>query len=132
MRAGVVIRAHDRVQKRDVLFHRDAVDAARRILTPLLGAGPGLLVKDAGLALGISRKFSVPLLGVSGHDCSLPGGLATAGCLVGHAKTDTAILQSMTLHGGDWGLVALLVFKTSGPSRTGGGFDSHPPPPSLD
>jgi hypothetical protein len=31
--------------------------------------------------------------------------------------------------GGDWGLVALLIFKISGPSIAGGGFDSHPPPP---
>ena len=33
--------------------------------------------------------------------------------------------------GGDWGLVASLVFKTSGPPKAGGGFDSHPPPPDL-
>ncbi len=62
VRAGTVVRARDRVQKRDVLFHRDAIEVARRTLTPLLQAGDGLLVKDAGLALGISRKFSVPLL----------------------------------------------------------------------
>ena len=62
VREGVVIRAADRVQKRDLLFHRDAVDAARRRLAPLLASGPGLLVREAGEALGISRKFSVPLL----------------------------------------------------------------------
>ena len=62
VRAGVVVRTHDRVQKRDVLFHRDAVEAARRKLAPLLETGSGLLVKEAGAALGISRKFSVPLL----------------------------------------------------------------------
>ncbi|HYZ62775.1 MAG TPA: SelB C-terminal domain-containing protein, partial [Acetobacteraceae bacterium] len=56
-----VVRAHDRVQKRDVLFHRDAIAEARRRLTPLL-AGSGLLVSEAGAALGISRKYSVPLL----------------------------------------------------------------------
>src|SRR5690242_16019690 len=31
--------------------------------------------------------------------------------------------------GGDRGLVAPLVFKTSDPPTAGGGFDSHPPPP---
>ncbi len=61
VREGAVIRATDRVQKRDVLFHREAVEAARRRLAPLLAA-PGLLVREAGEALGISRKFSVPLL----------------------------------------------------------------------
>jgi selenocysteine-specific elongation factor len=57
----VVVRTYDRVQKREVLFHRDAVAEAQRRLAPLL-AEPGLLVKDAGAALGISRKYSVPLL----------------------------------------------------------------------
>ena len=33
------------------------------------------------------------------------------------------------LDGGVWGLVALLVFKTSDPHHAGGGFDSHPLPP---
>ena len=61
VRTGVVVRAADRVQKRDVLFHRDAVAAARRVLAPLL-AGGGVTVSEAGAALGISRKFSVPLL----------------------------------------------------------------------
>ncbi len=61
VREGAVIRTTDRVQKRDIVFHPDAIDAARRRLAPLLGA-PGLLVKEAGEALGISRKFSVPLL----------------------------------------------------------------------
>ena len=61
MREGVIVRTYDRVQKRDVLFHRDAIADARRRLAPLL-AEPGLLVKDAGAALGISRKYSVPLL----------------------------------------------------------------------
>ena len=61
VREGAVIRTTDRVQKRDIVFHPDAVEAARRRLAPLLGE-PGLLVKEAGEALGISRKFSVPLL----------------------------------------------------------------------
>jgi selenocysteine-specific elongation factor len=61
LRDGVIVRTYDRVQKRELLFHRDAVTEARRRLAPLL-AEPGLLVKDAGAALGISRKYSVPLL----------------------------------------------------------------------
>ncbi|MGI3776653.1 MAG: selenocysteine-specific translation elongation factor [Janthinobacterium lividum] len=62
VREGVLIRAADRVQKRELLFHRDAVEAARLLLAPLLAEGAGLLVSDAGAALGVSRKFSVPLL----------------------------------------------------------------------
>ncbi len=61
VREGAVVRTTDRVQKRDLFFHPDAVAAARSHLAPLLRE-PGLLVKDAGEALGISRKFSVPLL----------------------------------------------------------------------
>ena len=61
MREGVVIRAPDRVQKRELFFHRDTVESARHRLTTLLG-GEGLLVGEIGAALGISRKFSVPLL----------------------------------------------------------------------
>lgn len=62
VREGVLIRAPDKAQKREILFHREAVEEARRRLRPLLAAGPGLLVSDAGAALGISRKYSVPLL----------------------------------------------------------------------
>ena len=62
IREGVAIRARDEVQKREVLFHRDAIAEAQRRLAPLLAAPPGLLVGEAGAALGISRKYSVPLL----------------------------------------------------------------------
>ena len=62
VREGVAIRAVDRVQKREVLFHREAIEDARRRLAPLLAHPPGLLVSEAGAALGISRKYSVPLL----------------------------------------------------------------------
>ena len=62
VREGVLVRAADRVQRRELLFHRDTVEAARRRLAPLLAEGAGLLVSDAGVALGVSRKFSVPLL----------------------------------------------------------------------
>jgi selenocysteine-specific elongation factor len=62
VREGVLVRAPDRVQKREILFHQEAIDDARRRLRALLATGPGLLVGDAGAALGISRKYSVPLL----------------------------------------------------------------------
>ncbi|MGI4976204.1 MAG: SelB C-terminal domain-containing protein, partial [Janthinobacterium lividum] len=62
VREGVLVRAADRVQKRELLFHRDTIEAAQQRLAPLLAEGAGLLVSDAGAALGVSRKFSVPLL----------------------------------------------------------------------
>ena len=62
VRDGTIVRATDRVQKRELLFHRDAIAAARQRLAPLLAQPPGLLVAEAGAALGISRKYSVPLL----------------------------------------------------------------------
>ncbi len=62
LRAGLILRLRDRVQARDLLFHRSAIDDARRRLEPSLREPPGLLVSDAGRLLGISRKYSVPLL----------------------------------------------------------------------
>ncbi len=64
--SGTVIRAVDRVQRRAVLFHREAVAAARTRLMeafPLAStAEAGFLAREAGAILGISRKFSIPLL----------------------------------------------------------------------
>lgn len=62
LREGVVVRAVDRAKGREILFHRDAIAAAQRQLTPLLERAPGLLVTEIGAALGISRKYSMPLL----------------------------------------------------------------------
>jgi len=62
VREGVAVRATDTVQKRAFLFHQEAIDLAKRRLAPLLAEPPGLLVGEAGAALGISRKHSVPLL----------------------------------------------------------------------
>lgn len=61
VRAGVVVRAPDLVQKREIMFHRDAIAEARGRLAELL-TEDGLAVGEIGAALGISRKFSVPLL----------------------------------------------------------------------
>ena len=64
--AGTVIRAVDRVQRRAVLFHKAAVAEARdRLRAAFPGATSaesGFLAREAGAALGISRKFSIPLL----------------------------------------------------------------------
>jgi selenocysteine-specific elongation factor len=54
------------VQRRAVLFHREAVASARsRLLDAFPAAADaetGFLAREAGAALGISRKFSIPLL----------------------------------------------------------------------
>jgi selenocysteine-specific elongation factor len=62
LREGIVVRAHDRVKAREILFHRDAIAEAQRRLAPLLEQEAGLLVTEAGVALGVSRKYSMPLL----------------------------------------------------------------------
>jgi selenocysteine-specific elongation factor len=62
IREGVVVRAVDRAKGREILFHREAIDAARHRLKPLLEPDPGLLVTEIGAALGISRKYSMPLV----------------------------------------------------------------------
>ena len=61
IREGVVVRAVDKVQKRELLFHQEAIELAKQRLRPLLG-GAGLATGEAGKALGISRKYCVPLL----------------------------------------------------------------------
>ena len=61
--SGALIRAVDRVQKRSILFHREAIQTGKTRLAETFGTeGPGFLAKEAGAALGISRKFSIPLL----------------------------------------------------------------------
>ena len=61
LKSGEAVRTFDRVQKRELVFHRDAVDQARDRLRPGL-TPPGLTVGEAGALLGVTRKFSVPLL----------------------------------------------------------------------
>jgi selenocysteine-specific elongation factor len=60
--AGVIVRAVDRAKDREILFHKDAIEDAQRRLAPLLQHSPGLLVTDITAALGISRKYCMPLL----------------------------------------------------------------------
>lgn len=62
LREGLIVRALDRAKGREILFHRDAIQTAQRHLAPLLERPPGLLVTEIGVALGISRKYSMPLL----------------------------------------------------------------------
>ena len=62
VRTGILIRTTDRVQKREILFHRDAIEQAKRQLNLALREGTGISVAQAGAALGTSRKYSVPLL----------------------------------------------------------------------
>ena len=61
LKGGEGVRTFDRVQKRELVFHREAVADARARLAPHL-APPGLTVGEAGAVLGMTRKFSVPLL----------------------------------------------------------------------
>jgi selenocysteine-specific elongation factor len=62
LRTGVIVRAVDRAKDREILFHKDAIKDAQRRLAPLLEHGPGLLVTEITAALGISRKYCMPLL----------------------------------------------------------------------
>jgi selenocysteine-specific elongation factor len=60
-RDGRAVHTLDRVQKRELYFHPDAVADAKARLRPGL-APPGLTTGEVGALLGVSRKFSVPLL----------------------------------------------------------------------
>ncbi|TDH60873.1 selenocysteine-specific translation elongation factor [Dankookia rubra] len=62
LQRGVLVRATDTVQHRFILFHRDAVAEAQRRLAGALDRPEGFAVGEAGALLGISRKFSIPLL----------------------------------------------------------------------
>lgn len=61
IREGVVVRAVDRAKDKEILFHRDAIEAAQSLLAPVLEP-PGLLVTEIAAALSISRKYCMPLL----------------------------------------------------------------------
>lgn len=62
-RTGVLVRTIDRVQKREIVFHRDAVAlAAERVTAALSGNADGMTLGELTKLLGITRKFGVPLL----------------------------------------------------------------------
>jgi selenocysteine-specific elongation factor len=62
LREGTIVRAVDCAKGKEILFHQDAIEDAKQRLAPLLERVPGLLVTEIGAALGISRKYSMPLL----------------------------------------------------------------------
>lgn len=62
LRELVVVRAVDRDKDKELLFHRDAIETAKRKLEPLLDRAPGLRVTEIAAALGISRKYCMPLV----------------------------------------------------------------------
>lgn len=62
LRRGVLVRATDRAKGKELFFHADAIAAARDALAPRLAVPPGLTVSEIAAALGISRKFVMPLL----------------------------------------------------------------------
>jgi selenocysteine-specific elongation factor len=63
LRAGVLVRAPDAVQRREILFHRDALEAARRTIRVHFGKRPdGFAAGECGRLLGISRRYAIPLL----------------------------------------------------------------------
>lgn len=62
IRTGALVRTIDRVQKREILFHRDSLARARRILALHLSDRGGFTVGEVGRLLGVSRRFTVPLL----------------------------------------------------------------------
>ncbi len=60
LRAGALVRCEDKAKGKVMLFHRDAIALAEAALAPLLGEG--MAVGAICAALGISRKFAMPLL----------------------------------------------------------------------
>ena len=92
LKRGTIVRAVDRAKQREMLFHRDAILLARTRLAPLLADGPGLLATEIGAALGISRKYTMPLvdhLDTTGFtrregDRRVAGRAAKVGVGVGH------------------------------------------------
>jgi selenocysteine-specific elongation factor len=63
LRDGVIVRTLDKDKGKEIIFHKQAIEEAKRRLAPLLERPPGLLVTEIGALLGISRKFTMPLLG---------------------------------------------------------------------
>lgn len=62
MRTDTLVKTTDRVQRRDIVFHQKAVEAAARLLLERLDLEEGFLAREAGAVWGVSRKYSIPLL----------------------------------------------------------------------
>ena len=62
VRTGVLVAAVDQTNNRTVVFHRDAVAEAERVLGECLSPTEGQTVSELSALLGTSRKNSIPLL----------------------------------------------------------------------
>ena len=60
--AGALVPTTERTSNRTVVFHRDALAEAERLLTVALAGDAGQTVSQLNAALGTTRKFSIPLL----------------------------------------------------------------------
>lgn len=60
--AGTLVRTMDRVQQREIVFHRQAVERAADLVRERLDREEGFLAREAGVIWGVSRKYSIPLL----------------------------------------------------------------------
>ena len=60
--AGVLVPTTERSSNKTVVFHRDALAEAERLLCAALAGGAGQTVSQLNAALGTTRKFSIPLL----------------------------------------------------------------------
>ncbi len=60
--AGALVPTTERSSNKTVVFHRDALAEAERLLRDALSGGEGQTVSQLNVALGTTRKFSIPLL----------------------------------------------------------------------
>ena len=60
--AGALVPTTERSSNKTVVFHRDALAEAERLLHDALSGGEGQTVSQLNVALGTTRKFSIPLL----------------------------------------------------------------------
>ena len=60
--AGTLVPTTERSSNKTVVFHRDALAEAERLLCAALSGGEGQTVSQLNAALGTTRKFSIPLL----------------------------------------------------------------------
>ena len=60
--SGALVPATERTSNRTVVFHRQAIEEAKRSLQGFLDGGEGRSVSELNALLGTTRKFSIPLL----------------------------------------------------------------------
>ncbi len=60
--AGALVPTTERTSNKTVVFHRDALAEAERLLCVVLSDGEGQTVSQLNATLGTTRKFSIPLL----------------------------------------------------------------------